>query len=60
MVWEDAVEGARAEMKVASCCQDASAGGLVKKSNRRREVVMAPVLPKKLTNPWALLPEPLL
>lgn len=44
-MWEDAVQGAGAEMRGASC-QDASAGGLVRKKNRRREVVEAPVLTK--------------
>ena len=45
MVWEEAVQGAGAEMRVASC-QDASAGGLVKKRSCKRELVVAPVLTK--------------
>lgn len=38
-------QGAGAERRVASC-QDASAGGLVKKSSCRSKVVVAPVLTK--------------
>jgi len=45
VVWEEAVWGAGAEMRVAGC-QDASAGGSVKKSSCRREAVVAPVLTK--------------
>lgn len=45
MVWEEAVQGAGAEMRVASC-RGASAGGSVKKSDHGREVVVAPILTK--------------
>lgn len=45
VVWEEVVQGAGAEKRVASC-QDASAAGLVKKSNCSREVVASPVLTK--------------
>lgn len=53
--WEEAMQGAGAE----TSCQDASAGGLLEKSNCRRGVVVASVLTKN-DKPSGSLTEPLL